>query len=137
MTISLVTYSCDDSDNRIYRHCLLHLSALGPVARMRLRLVPNYHVQVYAFRGNSLPFLIEHFLELATGFHSFTLGLNFGTDECTTWLRHKLHPPAGEYETSVPALPACAAVLGSALVCKVSFHELGPEASGCLCGMYK
>ncbi len=119
MTISLVTYTCDDSDNRSYRHCLLHLGALGPVARMRLRLVPHYHVQVYAFRGNSLPYLIEHFLELATGCHSFTLGLNFATGECTTWLRHKFHPPAGECETPVP-VPAplrvqpCSALLSCA-----------------------
>lgn len=129
---SLVTYSCEDSDDRSYRNCLVHLGALGPVARMRLRLVPDYSMQVYAFSGKCLPYIIEHFHELAASCHSFTLGLNFATGECMTWLRHKLRDVvAGEVQHAhVPAPPADATMLGSALLREVPFFELGPDVPG-------
>ena len=110
----------------------MHLGALGPVAFMRLRLVPDYRMQVYAFRGKSLPYILENYLKLAASCHSFTLGLNFGTGECTTWLRHK-----------IPSTPACASendsdpvtsldmdLLGDPLVGEVPFYELGPGVPG-------
>ena len=130
--LSLVTYSCEDRDNCCYRNCLVHLGALGPVAFMRLRLVPDYRMQVYAFRGKSLPYILENYFKLAASCHSFTLGLNFGTGECTTWLRHK-----------IPSTPACASendsdpvtsldmdLLGDPLVGEVPFYELGPGVPG-------
>jgi hypothetical protein len=99
---------------------------------MRLRLVPDYRMQVYAFRGKSLPYILENYLQLAASCHSFTLGLNFGTGECTTWLRHK-----------IPSTPACASendldpvtsfdkdLLGDPLVGEVPFYELGPGVPG-------
>jgi hypothetical protein len=128
--LSLVTYSCEDSDTSCYHSCLVHLGALGPVARMRLRLVPEYSMQVYAFRGQCLDYLIEHFLELASSCHSFTLGLNFATGECTTWLRHKLQSPLAGDDAHVPDPPADSSKLGSPLTCEVPFHELGPDAPG-------
>jgi hypothetical protein len=128
---SLVTYSCEDRDSFCYRNCLVHLGALGPVAHMRLRLVPDYRMQVYAFRGKCLPYILQNFVELSSSCHSFTLGLNFGTGECTTWLRHKL-PCAHDcdpHDAPAPAPPADDA-LGSALMEKVPFHELGPDVPG-------
>ena len=130
---SLVTYSCEDSDDCAYRNCLVHLGALGPVARMRLRLVPDYSMQVYAFSGKCLPYIIEHFHELAASCHSFTLGLNFATGECTTWLRHKLRNPVEH--AHVPAPPTDAARLGSALLHEVPFFELGRDVPGGLFGL--
>jgi hypothetical protein len=132
MLPSLVTYSCEDSDTFCYRHCLVHLGALGPVAHMRLRLVPEYRMQVYAFRGTCLPYILQNFLELASSCHSFTLGLNFGTGECTTWLRHKL-PCAlssGSHVDPAPAPPPQQDMLGKALVENVPFYELGPDVPG-------
>ena len=130
--VSLVTYSCEDSDTSCFRSCLVHLGALGPVARMRLRLVPEYRMQVYAFRGKCLDYLIEHYLELASSCHSFTLGLNFATGECTTWLRHKLQSPLSSDSDNahVPDPPADSSKLGSPLTCEVPFYELGPNAPG-------
>jgi hypothetical protein len=130
--LSLVTYSCEDSDNCSYRHSLLHLGALGPVSSMRLRLVPDYSMQVYAFRGACLPYVLQHYHALAASCHSFTLGLNFATGECTTWLRHKITSSyAGQCDNdSVPPPPADADMLGSALVRDVPFFELGPDVAG-------
>ncbi len=118
--LSLVTCSCEDSDNRSYRHSLLHLGALGPVSSMRLRLVPDYSMQVYAFRGACLPYVLQHYHALAA------------TGECTTWLRHKItRSYAGECDSdSVPPPPADADMLGSALVREVPFFELGPDVAG-------
>jgi len=136
LPFSLVTYSCEDSDDSCYRNCLVHLGALGPVARMCLRLVPEYRMQVFAFRGKCLEYLIEHYLDLAASCDSFTLGLNFATGECTTWLRHKLQslpPPCDSDNARVPYPPNDASNLGSPLTCDVPFYELGPDVPG---GMY-
>lgn len=132
---SLATYSREDSDDRVFRNCLVHLGALGPVASVRLRLVPDYSMQVYAFRGKCLPYLLEHYRELAESCHSFTLGLNFATGECTTWIRHKLQSPlASESQNAgVPQPPADSAMLGTALAHAVPFHELGPDVPGGAC----
>jgi hypothetical protein len=99
---------------------------------MRLRLVPDYSMQVCAFRGACLPCVLQHCHALAASCHSFTLGLNFATGECTTWLRHKItRSYAGECDSdSVPPPPAGADMLGSALVREVPFFELGPDVAG-------
>jgi hypothetical protein len=129
---SLVTYSCEDSDSFCYRNCLVHLGALGPVAHMRLRLVPDYRMQIYAFGGKCLPYVLQKFLELASSCHSFTLGLNFGTGECTTWLRHKLPCALADdpHDFRSPPPPDMHDMLGIALTEDAPFYELGLDVPG-------
>ena len=75
--LSLVTYSCEDRDNCCYRNCLVHLGALGPVAFIRLRLVPDYRMQLYTLTYLTSWRNILNWLRAVTV--SFTVGLNFGT----------------------------------------------------------
>jgi hypothetical protein len=128
----VVTYSCDDADSCSYRNSLVHLGALGPVARMRLRVVSDYRMQVYAFRGKCLPYILQHYLELAASCHSFTLGLNFATGDCTTWLRYKIQTSIASKSDDCLCgiVPSYASMLGCALEDEIPFYELGPDVPG-------
>mmetsp|Transcript_13532 Transcript_13532/g.26655 ORF Transcript_13532/g.26655 Transcript_13532/m.26655 type:complete len:480 (-) Transcript_13532:5-1444(-) len=110
---------------------VVHLGALGVVAKIGLDVVPAYNVDQRVYQSIELDRMLPQFEALARSVDSLTVGINFGQQVGLTWLRYfdgGITPPASDMtlggEPRHEPIPFYESHQGVTPTCKGPWHDV-------------